>query len=289
MFLLFLIIGADARLKYTAENLVNSGYKVSVYANDDISLSDGVYTYNDLETAMRENSHIIFGIPVSRDDLKIYSPFSKTDVYIDDVLKNIKPHHTVIGGKMQDLSVSIAKKGALCVDYGNREDFCLYNADITAEALISVIMDKLPVTVSGIKCLILGYGRIGKALSKKLSDLGADVTVTARKSSDRAMIDIQRFGYSKTSGLIDSGHSYDVIVNTIPVNILREETFQQLKKTCLVIDASAYPGYINKEYAKNYGISVEGAFSLPGKYAPSTAGKIIADVILNICDEINSK
>ncbi len=289
MFLLFLIIGADARLKYTAENLINSGYKVSVYANDDISLLGGVYTYNDLETAMRENSHIIFGIPVSRDDLKIYSPSFEKNVYIEDVLKNIKPHHTVIGGKMQGLSVSIAKKGAACADYGTREDFCLYNANITAEALVSVIMDKLPVTVSGIKCLILGYGRIGKTLSKKLSDLGADVTVTARKSSDRAMIDIQRLGYSKTSGLIDGGHSYDVIVNTIPANILREETFSQLKKNCLVIDASAYPGYVNKEYADKWGISVEGAFSLPGKYAPSSAGKIIADVILNICDEIDSK
>ena len=103
------------------------------------------------------------------------------------------------------------------------------------------------------------------------------------------MIDIQRLRYSKTSGLIDSGHSYDVIVNTIPANILREETFQQLKKTCLVIDASAYPGNINKDYAQKYGISVEGAFSLPGKYAPATAGKIIADVILNICDEIDRK
>ena len=286
---MFLIIGADARLKYTAENLVNSGYKVSVYANDDISLSDGVYAYNDLETAMKENSHIIFGIPVSRDDLKIYSPFSDKNVYIDDVLKNIKPHHVAIGGKMQNLSVSIAKKGALCVDYGTREDFCLYNANITAEALVSIIMDKLPVTVSDIKCLILGYGRIGKALSKKLSDLGAEVTVTARKSSDRAMIDIQGLGYLKTSGFIDSGHSYDVIVNTIPANILREETFSQIKKTCLVIDASAYPGFVNKESAQRWGISVEGAFSLPGKYAPSTAGKIIADVILNICDEIDSK
>lgn len=286
---MFLIIGADSRLKYTAENLMSSGYSVSVYANDDISLSDGVYSYNDLETAMRENSHIIFGIPVSRDDLTIYSPFSEKNVYIEDVLKSIKPHHTVIGGKLQNLSVSIAKKGATCVDYGDREDFSLYNADITAEALVSFIMDKLPVTISGIKCLILGYGRIGKTLSKKLSDLGADVTVTARKSSDRAMIDIQRLRYSKTSGLIDSGHSYDVIVNTIPANILREETFQQLKKTCLVIDASAYPGNINKDYAQKYGISVEGAFSLPGKYAPATAGKIIADVILNICDEIDRK
>ena len=268
---------------------MNSGYKVSVYANDDISLLDGVYTYYDLETAMKENSHIVFGIPVSRDDFTIYSPFSEKNVYIDDVLKNIKPHHTVIGGKMQNLSVSVAKKGAACADYGSREDFCLYNANMTAEALVSVIMKKLPVTVSGIKCLILGDGRIGKTLSKKLSDLGADVTVTARKSSDRAMIDIQGFGYLKTSGFIDTGHSYDVVVNTIPAYILKEETFSQLKNTCLVIDASAYPGYINKEYAQKHGISVEGAFSLPGKYAPATAGKIIADVILNICDEIDSK
>ena len=40
------------------------------------------------------------------------------------------------------------------------------------------------------------------------------------------------------------------------------------------------------ESAKELGIKVIWALSLPGKVAPDTAGDIIADTILNILDEM---
>ena len=43
-------------------------------------------------------------------------------------------------------------------------------------------------TLHGSKILVLGYGRIGKSLSRMLKGIGADVSVEARKEEDLAWI-----------------------------------------------------------------------------------------------------
>jgi dipicolinate synthase subunit A len=54
-------------------------------------------------------------------------------------------------------------------------------------------MEEMAITLPCSKCLILGFGRIGKILAKMLSALGAEVYVEARKFSDRAWI--KSYGY----------------------------------------------------------------------------------------------
>ena len=39
-------------------------------------------------------------------------------------------------------------------------------------------------TLHGSRCLIIGYGRIGRLLADRLLSLGAEVTVSARKYGD---------------------------------------------------------------------------------------------------------
>ena len=51
----------------------------------------------------------------------------------------------------------------------------------TAEGAIQIAMEELPITLHGAKTLVIGYGRLGKLLSHRLSAMGAKVSVAARK------------------------------------------------------------------------------------------------------------
>ena len=281
----FVIIGGDKRLAYAAESLIQQGYRTGAFANSAASGIKGVYSYPDLSEALASSGRLIFGIPFSRAG-KLYAPLCTQDISLEDIAAEVKSHHTLAGGMIGDFANMCAQKGAACIDYGLREDFCLYNAVPTAEAVIAIITDKLPVTLWGSNILILGYGRIGKALSERLAYLGANVTVSARKSTDFAIAAINGISCVQTGAHIDNGQQYDVLINTIPQKILNEKSFAYLRSDCLVVDVSAYPGYVSASEAAGFGIEVAGAFSLPGKTAPVTAGRIIADVVKNIFDEL---
>ena len=51
-------------------------------------------------------------------------------------------------------------------------------------------MREFPGTINGARCLVTGFGRIGKVLAVMLRGLGADVTVSARKAQDLAWIEL---------------------------------------------------------------------------------------------------
>ena len=63
------------------------------------------------------------------------------------------------------------------------------NAVPTAEGAIEIAIAETPFTIHGSKSLVLGYGKIGKILSKDLYALGAQTYVEARKYADLAMIE----------------------------------------------------------------------------------------------------
>lgn len=281
----FVILGGDKRLAYTAEEFIKRGYKTGVFANCEAMAVRGCGTFSCLKEAMESTDNIVSGIPFFRDG-KLNAPLCETTVTADDIAEHLLPSHIVAAGMVGDFALVCAKKGALCADYGKREDFCMLNAVPTAEAAIGILINNLPVTLWGSKILIIGYGRIGKVLSQRLKSLGANVTVTARKSSDFAISGISGIKCVSTGPYIDNGYQFDAVINTVPEKILTDKSFSQLRPDCFVMDVSAYPGYVSSEEAGVYGIKVTGAFSLPGKNSPVTAGRIIADVVTNICDEL---
>jgi dipicolinate synthase subunit A len=55
-----------------------------------------------------------------------------------------------------------------------------------------------------------------------------------------------------------------------------------MEKKILLIDLASAPGGVDAEVARGLGLPVVWALSLPGKYAPVTAGEIIADTVLSM-------
>lgn len=159
------------------------------------------------------------------------------------------------------------------------------NAVPTAEGAIEIAISETPVTVHGSRCLVLGYGRVGKTLSHSLLSLGAKAYVVARKYADLAQIENYGCHPLTMNDAKSRIAGFDIIFNTIPALVLDSDTLARTRKDTLIIDLASKPGGVDFEAAKQLGLNVIWALSLPGRVAPVTAGHIIKDTIINMLAE----
>jgi dipicolinate synthase subunit A len=284
----FAFIGGDFRQIEMAKTLANEGYEVSVFGmGKEIELNKFVEKSITIKEAVETARFIILPLPCSVNGNTINAPLHEESIYIEDLFNNLEPdYHIVFGGRANKIVLEIAQKHKInFLDYFEREELIIQNAIPTAEGAIQIAMEEMPITIHGSRSLVLGYGRIGKTLAKTLYNLGSDVSVEARKHSDLAWI--KSYGYKPVNldMLSKVIMNYDVIFNTVPKMIIDDKLIKNIRKDCLVIDLASKPGGVDFEMAKEAGIKVIWALSLPGKVAPVTAGNIILDTIFNIIYE----
>ena len=145
-------------------------------------------------------------------------------------------------------------------------------------------MEELPITISGARCLITGYGRVGQALARLLVALGANVTVAARKFSDLARAQTLVCETLEIQHLENAG-DFDVIFNTVPVLLFSRDILQRMDRSTLLIDLASKPGGVDFTAAAELQLKTIWALSLPGRVAPKSAGFIIKNAILNMLKE----
>lgn len=119
-----------------------------------------------------------------------------------------------------------------------------------------------------------------------LFGLGAQTYVEARKYADLAMIEGHGYEPLALGELKSRIGEFDIIFNTVPSLILDEEVLKNARKDSLIIDLASKPGGVDFDAAKDLGLRVIWALSLPGKVAPVTSGTIIKDTIMNIIKEL---
>ena len=147
-------------------------------------------------------------------------------------------------------------------------------------------MEETQKRVHGTKTLVMGFGRVGKVLAKMLHGIGAEVSCEARKDEDIAWI--KAYGYEpiRLEELNDNLGKYDIIINTIPFQILDKERLELLKKDVVIIDLASNPGGVDRKIAREKGLKVIWALSLPGKVAPLTSAEFIKETLYHILIEL---
>lgn len=150
---------------------------------------------------------------------------------------------------------------------------------------MQIALEEMPITLHGASCLVIGNGRIGKTLSRMLCCMGANVTVSARKNEDFALIYSSGMQSIDTRNLEGKLEKFDLIVNTVPVTILNRALLAQIREDCLIIDLASKPGGMDFDSAQEMGKKVIWALSLPGKVAPYTSAIAIRETIYNILRE----
>ncbi len=151
------------------------------------------------------------------------------------------------------------------VDLLQNEHYLAMNAQITAHCAIKLALNQLPVTLDGCKVLVIGWGRIGKCLAQLLRQLGAQVTVCARRATHRSLL--SALGYGATDFKTVDLSGYRVIFNTVPTML-----FPTCPGSALKIDLASRLGLGSED--------VIWARGLPGKDAPESSGTLIAQVLI---------
>lgn len=286
MFETVAVIGGDLRQLTLAGLLRKEGYHVFLYGFDKDITVDSSLSESDKTFALNSDI-IILPVPVTFDGATVNSPYANTPMRIDEFLRGVNPSALVLGGQIQpNLQKALEENSIAYRDYLKREELSVRNAIPTAEGAIEIAMSETLITIHGSKCLVLGYGRIGKILSKMLSGLGAQTFVEARKYADLAMIEGHGCEPLPIDSLPNCIGEFDIIFNTIPAMILNGSLLRCVKKDALIIDLASKPGGVDFDAAKEIGVKVIWALSLPGKVAPVTSGMIIKDTITNIINEM---
>ena len=278
------VLGGDIRMLFCAKELASRGFEVSFCGFDRAGEDCGdAVRCRTVKDAVKGAAVVILPVPFSIDGCRLNSPFSSSDIRLDDVLDSIMPTQLVLAGVCPPGFLEKADKLSLSViDYMKNEELTVKNAVSTAEGALEIAMKELPVTVHGTKTLVLGYGRVGKATAAVFSALCSDVTVCARRGDALAWAYASGYCTADMKDICRAVQNKDIIINTVPSLIVDNNVLSFADKETLIIDLASLPGGVDYEAAARYGLKFVHALSLPGKTAPETAGKNIAASVIGI-------
>ncbi len=279
----FCILGGDKRQVRLAQSICDDGYKVYAVGFDDIEFEQGIVKEN-LDDGVSKGKYVILPVnPVKGNKLNVV--YSNREIYIDEKFCNLLEGKKVFTGLSNTLvSANKAFKNIDLLDYSKKEDFKIKNAVPTVEAALMIAIRESERTIEGSRCLVTGFGRLGKAMSRILGNLGASVSVSARKERDWANIKLCGFDPVVTERIIDD-LDYDIIFNTIPSVIFEEKALKRMRKDTILIDLASLPGGVDFNKARELNLNVIQALALPGKFSPQRAGEIIKETIYSMIEE----
>ena len=285
----FAIIGGDLRTINLAVMLAKEQNQVYVYGlekAEELKNIKNITQCESIKKTIQEVEIVIGPIPFSSNGKTINMPFSDKEISIREMMHVINAKVLIAGGIAPEVYEMANDEYIEIIDIMKREELAVLNTIATAEGTIQVAIENTNKIIHGSEILILGFGRIGKVLARKLAGLSAKVTCAARKDEDLAWI--QAYGHKATNinSLGENLKLYDIIINTVPHIILNEERLKYIKKDCLLIDLASNPGGIDKKAVKDNKLKFVWALSLPGKVAPITTAEFIKDTIYNIIKEI---
>lgn len=282
------VLGGDMRSVKLSELLSKDGHNVHTFASD--NTGNIVQRCSELSEAFAISDIIVGPIPFSvGNGIYLNAPFYPEKIEISkivDVVNQSQKYNAklLIGG---NIPAQLKREVPNCEDLLTRDDLAILNSVPTAEGALQIAMEELPYTIRGIKALVCGNGRVGSTLAHLLRNVGAEVTVAARKSRDFAFCEAEGIKYCSYDNICDVLADTMLIYNTVPAKIFNKSMLDAVRPDALIIDLASMPGGIDFKYAEVNHIRTIHALSLPGKVAPVGAALIIQKVIYNILSEKN--
>ena len=169
-------------------------------------------------------------------------------------------------------------------DYNKIEAFKQKNAYLTAEGAIALFKENSDIALYNANVLIVGYGRIAKALHEALNAFAGKVTVCSRNEVSRVLAEANGAKCIDFSDLSERGH-YDVVFNTVPKVVFTKREIDALDDDTLFIDLASFPGGVDTHYAKHKKLRLIDGRGMPSAYSVKTAGYLIGETVLNMIKE----
>ena len=274
------VIGGDLRQVYLAQMLLDEGLDVVTWGLEKGGGPRPVPLHMALEAEV-----LVLPLPVCRGG-GLNLPLTDTALDPEQLWPRLRYDQLVLGGMTGELAPRLmADFGLTVIDYYAREELQVANAVPTAEGAIQRAMEATDGTLHGSRCLVLGFGRVGKLLAHRLRAMGAQVTAAARKYRDLAWIEALDFESLPMGRLSERLGTFDLIFNTVPSLLLDASRLAETKESCLLMELASAPGGIDPGAAERLGRRLIQAPGLPGVTAPRAAAGAIRESIRHILEE----
>ncbi|MCF6137159.1 dipicolinic acid synthetase subunit A [Pseudalkalibacillus berkeleyi] len=286
------IIGGDARQLEVIRKLTELDAHLYLVGFDQLDHGFTGATKMDLDDLPLEEIDALI-LPVSGSGPKgeIDTIFSNQKIQItEEMMSKLKEDCTVFSGITNDyLTACTSSAGKKHIKLFERDDVAIYNAIPTVEGTIMMVIQHTDFTIHQSNIMVLGFGRVGFTVARTFANLGANVSVGARRSEHIARITELGFKPFHLQDLENEVSSIDVCINTIPAQIITSNVISKIPSHTLIIDLASKPGGTDFRFAEKRGIKALLAPGLPGIVAPKTAGKIIANVLTQLLIEERNK
>ncbi len=288
--MVFAVMGGDERQARLAAQLAEDGHEVRVFALEVAALPEEIRHHDTAAEAAEGADCVVLPLPLSIKKGYLNAPLASRTHCLGEALGALAFGQTACAGMPDAAAYGMAaKRGAVLCDYFRREELLAANATATAEGALAVIIGETSFTLCGSRVLVIGRGRLGRAIAPRLNALGAEVTVASRREGDMAWTRSEGMAALDSRRMEGALGAFDVVVNTVPALMLTAQLLEELSPDALVVDLASRPGGVDLDAARMLGARVVPAMSLPGRYAPDTAARAVKEAVYNIIKELESE
>lgn len=282
------VVGGDARQLEVIRRLIELDAKVSIIGFD--LLNNGFIGANQIKISELDFKHIdalILPVGGTTGSGEVMTTFSNEVVVIEEESIRKTPETCVIYTGISNEYLNNIEKNTRrkVVRIFDRDDIAIYNSIPTVEGTIMMAIQHTDFTIHGSKVMVIGLGRTGMSVARAFHGLGAKVSVGVHRSEHLARVIEMGLDGFYTDTLDIAVQDADIIINTVPKQIITSKVISKMQSHALIIDLASKPGGTDFRYAEKRGIKAILALSLPGLVAPKTAGGILANIIVDLLEE----
>jgi dipicolinate synthase subunit A len=284
------LVGGDARQLEVIKRLTELDATVALVGFDRLDTPFSGVTKMEWSPEILSHVDALVLPAVGTDDEGLISTlFTDQELRLTDAHLAVMPKTCkVITGMAKPFLRKLCEKYHLnLIELFERDDVAIYNSIPTAEGALMMAIQNTDITIHGSNCIVLGLGRTGFTMARTLLALGASVKVGVRRNEAFARAFEMGFEPFYMADLARHAGNIDLIFNTIPTMIVTAQVIAQLPLRACIIDLASKPGGTDFRFAEKRGIKALLAPGLPGIVAPKTAGRIIANSLIQVILEDN--
>lgn len=284
-----LFLGGDKRQLEIIKHLALKGHIIDAIGYDKIQLDDTINKMELDNLNISDYTAVIFPVNGVKDDYSITCEFSSHDIILSpDLLVGLDDKSLVFTGirtKSLNKMLDCSSKKAIALMEEN--DVKRENSIPTVEGIIGDLVFNTDYTINGSSIFVLGYGNVGKELTKKLKALGASLTVGVINIDEFEELKSNNVSCIYTNNRMLMEHimqDSDVIINTVPEVIINRDYLKIMNKDVYVLDIASHPHGVDFKAAEELQIRNKLFLGIPSVVAPKTAGQILVNKINSILE-----
>ena len=273
-----LVVGGDERAMRLASLLEKEGYEVRTI---------GLHAEDERTADIGEAHALLFPYPfaVRRGNVPTLSGLT---LHPEDVLQSAREDAVLLAGTGLEpyvLAANALGKRQKLKHYMQHEPFLQMNAELSAEASVYEAMRQTTAALLNMTVLVVGYGRFGRALAKRLNLLGATVWVGARREEQRLLAASDGMHAVSLEELHTVAPNIRILINTIPARVIDGQTLQALPPAACLLELASAPYGFDREAAEALGLHCEVLPALPARYSPETAALALKQAAVRLLTE----